>query len=67
MSRLFNTSHDRISAEDMFRFAKVFTRKRNPSAKEQMATVPAIRAYRNGASAARAKQIWQAELNNILT
>ena len=69
MSRLFNTSSDRIDSRAMKRFAAVLTRKPScdVTARECFAAVPAIRAYRNGASALEVVRIFRKELKEIIT
>lgn len=67
MSRLFNTAHDRITADEMTAFAKVLIKdKREPTAAEKMAAVSAIRAFRNGAPMARVRQVFADELARVI-
>lgn len=68
MSRFFNTSTDRIDSRAMRRFAAVLTRKptTDVTARECWAAVPAIRAYRNGASALKVREIFRKELKEII-
>ena len=68
MSRLFNTAQDRISARQMVGFAAVLARKprKQVTAREAMAAVPAIRSWRNGAPLAKVRQIFEEHLQQII-
>lgn len=68
MSRYFNTGSDKIDSRTMIRFAAVLCRKptTDVTARECFAAVPAIRAYRNGASALEVARIFRKELLEII-
>lgn len=68
MSRMFNTSADRITGEQMLAYAARLLAKPtcDVSAREAMAALPALRARNNGASALRCKELFDQAMKEII-